>query len=80
MLVALYRSRANAGSSYQEATYGMTARSHRRFALVSGFFALVFVAGIFWETVPTLPLFALFTVLAILYAASFVRGATGEDE
>ncbi len=80
MVIAARRARASGGSFYEEAGYGMTARSHRRFALFSGIFALLFLAGTIRAVLPTLPLLAIFTVFAILYGASFVRGSTGEDE
>jgi hypothetical protein len=69
------------GSSYYEAhVYHMTPRSHGRFAAVSVAFAVLFVAAGLYPRVPAVPLLAVYTVLIILYGASFVRGAVGEDE
>lgn len=79
-LLALRQARLPSASLYQTMVYGMSARSHCRFALLSGSFTLLFLAGSIWSGLPTLPLLAVYTVLAILYGASFVRGATGEDE
>jgi len=78
--IALHRARLPSNLFYEAGVYGMSARSHRRFALLSGMFTLLFLAGRLWARLPTLPLLAIYTVFAILYGASFVRGATGEDE
>ncbi|MDQ6932231.1 MAG: hypothetical protein M3160_03540 [Candidatus Eremiobacteraeota bacterium] len=79
-LLALRQARLPSASFYEMMVYGMSAHSHCRFALLSASFTLVFLAGNVWARLPTLPLLGLYTVLAILYGASFVRGATGEDE
>ena len=79
-LLALRYARRPSGSFYEVTVYGMSARSHFRFAALSASFTLLFLLGNRWARLPTLPLLAVYTVLALLYAASFVRGATGEDE
>jgi hypothetical protein len=78
--VAWQRSRAKSRTFYEHDVYGMTPSTHRRYALASAGFAIVFIAGSLWPHVPTVPLLAAYTVVAILYFASFVRGASGEDE
>ncbi len=79
-LLALRRAHRPCGSFYEVTVYAMSARSHCRFALLSATFTMVFLLGNVWARLPTLPLLAIYTVFAILYGASFVRGATGEDE
>jgi hypothetical protein len=67
-------------SYYESQVYHMTRRSHLRFAAVSALFVLLFAAGGLEPRVPAVPLLAVYTVLIVLYGASFVRGASGEDE
>jgi hypothetical protein len=43
-------------------------------------FVVLFVVGALYPRVPAVPLLAIYTVLFVLYGASFVRGASGEDE
>ncbi|MHB1549904.1 MAG: hypothetical protein ACYDG0_10180 [Vulcanimicrobiaceae bacterium] len=78
--VAWLRSRTANGTFYERDVYGMTPRSHRRYAYASAIFALYFIASAFRPSLPAVPALAVFAVVAILYASSFVRGATGEDE
>lgn len=77
---AWQNARVKRASFYATEVYNLTARGHRRFALASGIFALVFIVDRLTWNVVAVPLLALYAVLAILYGASFVRGATGEDE
>lgn len=65
---------------YERDVYGMTPRSHRRYALVMLVFAVAFALGYFVRALPAVIVMGVFAVVAILYAASFVRGASGEDE
>lgn len=78
-LLAWRRSR-NQGGYYDAQVYAMTARTHRGFALsglaFAAFFAATFVLG--RESVGTVGL-GIFTVVAIFYGTSFLRGAS-EDE
>jgi hypothetical protein len=67
-------------NAHASGTYAMTPQTHRIFAGISGTFALFFM-GTAWraqESAP--PLLAIFVLVVILYASSFARGATGEDE
>jgi hypothetical protein len=57
----------------------MTLRSHRRFAALSAGFAAGFLAGLRWPVVVT-PLLAVYTLLLVLYASSFARGFSDQDE
>ncbi|MEO6990018.1 MAG: hypothetical protein ABI346_04375 [Candidatus Baltobacteraceae bacterium] len=79
MLVALLRARGANRSFYEVEVYGMTTRSHRRFALFSLAFALAFAARLVWSTIPTVALLTIYTVALLLYAASFARGASDPD-
>lgn len=73
-LIALANARAPARHAYAHEEYGMTARSHARFAVASGAFAAVFVAAAFVPSIPALPLLAGYVLLFVLYASSFARG------
>ena len=74
--VALVRARATRRTVYESEIYGLGARSHARFALVSAAFAVVFLLAAFVPAIPPVPILALYSVVLILYAASFARGAT----
>jgi uncharacterized membrane protein len=78
--VALWRARSRGQSYYEAHVYFMTSRSHARFAALSGAFALLFAVAALYPRLPAVPLLAIYAVLIILYGASFVRGAAGEDE
>jgi hypothetical protein len=77
--VAFLRSRAARGSSYAEGVYHMTERSHRRFAALSTAFGAGFLAASRWPGF-VIPLLAVYTLLLVLYASSFARGFSGEDD
>ena len=77
-VLALNRGRAPR-SFYAADVYHMTVRSHRRFALVSAAFAGAFVLAVRWPVLE-IPLLAVYVLLLVLYASSFARGFTGEDE
>ncbi len=80
MLVAAGRARRPALSYYEAHVYHMTPHSHARFAAVSAAFAVLFVIAGLYPRLPAVPPLAIYTVLIVLYGASFVRGAAGEDE
>ncbi|GAC1590479.1 MAG: hypothetical protein NVS3B28_17490 [Candidatus Velthaea sp.] len=71
--------RARGVSFYAAQVYHMTDRSHRTFTGVSVAFAGGFVIA---SRLPVLavPLLAVYVLLLILYASSFARGYSGEDE
>ncbi|MGZ3498221.1 MAG: hypothetical protein ACXWNK_05210 [Vulcanimicrobiaceae bacterium] len=77
---AWQRSRSPKATFYERDVYDMTPAVHRRYAVASLAFAILFIVGAAWPRVPAVPLLAVYAVVAILYLASFVRGATGEDE
>ncbi|MBV9102347.1 MAG: hypothetical protein JO060_02090 [Candidatus Eremiobacteraeota bacterium] len=72
--VALVYRRRPAASAVASEIYGMTARSHGRFAAVSGAFAAGFLVLAFVRVVPPLPFVAVYVLIAVLYATSFARG------
>ena len=74
--VALVRARATRRTFYESEIYGLGVRSHVRFAFVSAAFAVVFLLAAFVPAIPPVPILALYSVVLILYAASFARGAT----
>jgi hypothetical protein len=78
--LALWRSKSQAATFYEREVYGMTRASHLRFAQISSAFAIAFTLCVFIPKLPAVAFLAAYSVLLILYAATFVRGATGEDE
>ena len=76
--LALTRGRATR-SFYAVDVYRLSDRLHRRFAFVSGACALGFLAALHWSAVG-IPLLAVYTLLLVLYASSFARGFSEEDE
>ncbi|MBV8245595.1 MAG: hypothetical protein JOZ38_06720 [Candidatus Eremiobacteraeota bacterium] len=76
---AFIRSKRATANSYAAEVYGMTSASHRRFAVFSLVFLLLFAAAWLKPGLPATPLLAVYAVAAILYGSSFLRGATEED-
>lgn len=69
------------GSNYYETSvYAMGPGEHRRYAVLGAAFAALFLASVWVPLIPAVPLLAIFTVIAILYGSTFLRGASGEDE
>jgi hypothetical protein len=75
---AWWRSRAHAGP-FDGAVYGMTRRSHQRYALAGLVLAAAFAMAFAWSAMPVIPLLAIAIVVIIFYAASFVRGAESDE-
>jgi hypothetical protein len=90
--VAWWRWRAPVQSYYEGEVYGMSAAGHRRYALGFTAATAAFLSELLWPGwtndvgLPGPPgwhvqaWLAVVTLTAILYGATFVRGATGEDE
>lgn len=79
--VAWWRSKAPAPTYYEEEVYGLTALSHRRWAGLFAILALAAAVTATWARgAGALALLSALTLAGILYGASFVRGASGEDE
>lgn len=77
---ATVRSRTR-GGFYDHDVYGMDARAHRRYAAVSFVFAAFFGVAYALHLVGAgIAALALYALIAVLYAASFLRGATETDE
>jgi hypothetical protein len=78
---AYVRSRGS-GGFYDNEVYGMTALSHRRYALAAAAFALAFFAVGWWwpRTGATIWLFAAFVLFAVFYLTSYLRGASESDD
>jgi hypothetical protein len=78
--IAWRRSRGR-GGFYDREVYGMTPATHRRYALVSLAFGAFFAATIALrlESAGVAGL-ALYAVIAVFYAASFLQGAPDRDE
>jgi hypothetical protein len=70
-----------AGGFYDRDVYGMNAVTHRRYAIVSVSFAAYFATayGLRLESAGVFGL-ALYALIAILYATSFLQGAHDPDE
>jgi hypothetical protein len=73
-LAGVHNARAKTPNAVAREEYGLTARSHARFAAVSAAFCLAFACGAFVPQVPVLALMALYVLLFVLYASSFARG------
>ena len=88
--LAWWRSRASAPTFYEGEVYGMDPGAHRKYALGFALGAVLFlVAPAFLGLLRPVPppwgwwpeiLFAFLVLTAILYGATFARGASGEDE
>ena len=77
--LAWWRSRG-VGGFYEREIYGMTARMHRRYAIVAIALAVLFGAIRFTgSTAILIPCFAAFALLAVFYGASFLRGFSDDD-
>jgi hypothetical protein len=76
---AAWRQSRCAGGFYDREVYGMTAATHRRYAVASllcaAFFATTYALRLNGAGIAALGPYAL---LAILYATSFLRGASDE--
>ncbi len=76
---ALALTRRAPRSFYAADVYHMTLRSHRRFAALSGAFAAGFLGALRWPVLDV-PLLTVYTLLLVLYASSFARGFSEDDE
>ena len=76
---ALLKSLRPAANYYASNVYGMTRRSHRVYAAVSGVFAAVFAYSLTTAWVPAIPLLAVFALIFIFYFSSFARGFSDEE-
>lgn len=76
--VALIRAAAGAAAGYDAQGYGMTPRSHRRFALLSGAFVVAFLVAARVPALPAIPLLGAYVLALVLYASSFARGFSGD--
>ena len=86
-LVAWARSRASSRTYYEGEVYGMDRSAHRKYALGFAALAAAFLGCAAWPRLAENPfgwvpagLLAIAVLLGILYLATFVRGAAGEDE
>jgi hypothetical protein len=67
------------GGFYDREAYGMTAAVHRRYATTSLVFAIYFaVTSAFHLETAGIAGLALYALIAVLYASSFLRGASDE--
>lgn len=78
VVAAFVRSRA-AGGFYDAQTYGMTMRTHRRYALAAIVLAALLVASWFVAAIPPIAVLGVVVLVAVLYGSSFLRGASGDD-
>ncbi len=70
---------AGAEHFYSGDVYGMTARSHRRFAVLCLCFAAGFGLTAAWPLLPSVVVWSLFILAALLYGSSFLRGYADHD-
>jgi hypothetical protein len=73
------RAAATGGAYYAREVYGMTPQTHRRVRAAALIVAACCFIGMFRSPIPTAPFVAIETVGAILYLASFARGASEEE-
>lgn len=76
--LAFFRGR-RVTSFYANDVYHMTERSHRRFAWASIAFTGAFAIALRFDAL-AVPLLAMYVLAFILYASSFARGYSGDDE
>ncbi len=76
---ALLKSRRAGGSYYAAEVYGLTARSHRVYAVVSAIFAAFFSVALFVRALPSVPLLGAYALVFIFYFSSFARGFSDEE-
>lgn len=76
-----WRRSLGSGGFYDSDVYAMTPAIHRRYALASLAFAAYFAGALFlrWEAAGIAGL-ALYALMAVFYATSFLRGAPDRDE
>lgn len=74
------RAAGRGGNSYASEVYGMNPQSHRRFAVACAVFAALFALAAIWPRIPAVPVLAVFVLILILYASSFLRGYADEGE
>lgn len=77
--IAAWRCSRSPGGFYDREVYGMSAAAHRRYAVVSLAFAAYFAISyaLRLDTAGIAGL-ALYAVIAVFYAASFLQGAPDE--
>jgi hypothetical protein len=73
---ALVRAHRGDLPGYDAEGYGMTARSHLRFAWLSAAFAALFGLSFGVHALPAPVVLAAYTLALALYASSFARGAS----
>ncbi len=73
-LLAFVYSKQAPSNYYQREVYGMTGRTHRGYALAGLLFVLLFALCLGLPSLPVIPVFGAFVLLAIFYATSFARG------
>jgi hypothetical protein len=77
---AYLRSRGS-GGFYDRDVYGMTAQTHRRYALAALAFAVAFALSARWfSQSATIWVYAAFVLFAVFYLTSYLRGAHEDDE
>lgn len=79
-LLAFVRSRS-AGGFYDDAVYGMTPRTHLRYALAAALLGLAFgVMLVVHANGLTIAALAALTLLAVFYLTSFLRGFSDDQD
>lgn len=80
LIIAAISWRAGGSNAfYSTEVYGMTARSHRRFTALCLCFAAAFGLTAAWPLLPSLAVWSLFILAALLYGSSFLRGYADHD-
>ncbi|HKU66667.1 MAG TPA: hypothetical protein VJP85_02725 [Candidatus Baltobacteraceae bacterium] len=77
--VAAVRSKRGNAGYYEGEVYGMTARTHRVYIVLSAIFGALFAAAYFASGIPVIPLLGAYALVFIFYFSSFARGFSDEE-
>ena len=78
-LFAWSRSKRPTENYYAGEVYGINRATHRRYAYAAAAFCAVFAAALVVHQIPTVPLLAVYALIAVLYFSSFARGFSDEE-
>jgi hypothetical protein len=81
LAAAAWRRSLGSGGFYDRDVYAMTPATHRRYAIAGLAFATYFAAALlFGQETAGIAGLALYALVAVIYATSFLRGAPDRDE
>jgi hypothetical protein len=81
LAAAAWRRSLGSGGFYDRDVYAMRPATHRRYAIAGLAFAVYFAAAlVFGQGTAGIAGLALYALVAVIYATSFLRGASDLDE